>query len=85
MRSNGAGELGVGVLDVADVADAAGLDVAVEEGLEDAMTPAALIYSYIDSLEFPPHISAEFPAQAQEQPAFPSGAGPPPFENVLPQ
>ncbi len=73
------------MLDVADVADAAGLDVVVEDGLEDGTTPAALIYSYIESLEFPPHISAEFPAQGQVQPAFPSGAGPPPFEKVLPQ
>ena len=42
------------------------------------------MYSYIANREFPPQISFSLPAHVQVQPAFPSGAGPPRLENMLP-
>jgi hypothetical protein len=56
-----------------------------EEDEGRATMPAALMYSYIESLELPPQISVVSPSQVQVHPALPSGATPPPLENSFPQ
>ena len=55
------------------------------EAGDEETVPLALMYSYIESLEFPPQISVVSPSQVQLHPALPSGATPPPLENALPQ
>jgi hypothetical protein len=66
-----------------------GIEVAVEDNEAEAegckTVPLAPTYSYMESLPFPPQISAELPAQVKAHPELPSGAGPPPLEKTLPQ
>jgi hypothetical protein len=70
-----------------EVADALAVDVeeVVEEEDEDETETGAIMYWNTVSLHEPPQISAALPRQAMLHPALPSGAGPPPFWNELPQ
>jgi hypothetical protein len=74
------------VEDVVEVEDALAVDD-VEEVFEeeDETETGAIMYWNMVSLHEPPQISSALPRQAMLHPALPSGAGPPPFWNELPQ
>jgi hypothetical protein len=71
-----------------EVADALAVDEVEEveeEEEEDETETGATMYWNTVSLHEPPQVSPALPRQAMLHPALPSGAGPPPFWNELPQ